>query len=443
MKSQSRQTSRMNERRTAAKCRRPAGNALGLALAALQLICGGAEAKDKAEAPLWKAVTARDPPPNSPSRPALVIRRMAASLDGIVNGVPEANAELQRGAREIGRQLAILDAKSWQSERDRLALVWFTLSGGDPSVLARAIVERAVPEGEASLAKAAVAFARGDLDTARLLLDDVEPLALDRSVAAVTALVKALVNIQANADVAEKNLKTARLLSPGTHIEEAALRLSMMLAISSGRRDELEAALRRYALRFPRSLYAAEAMMRPARVLGALDVANSERGKQLLGTGLAHLHPTFRLSYILEIGEAALRSGKLETAELALKMARAAGPNEQLIVRSGRARVLHSAALVARGKQSQAMALMADIDEPQLSPALRELATTVRATAEFIASPPDGSQIEHLSSRSEERPSTASREKKTDPSQLEFERTTGGTSEALKEAERLLEGSRP
>src|SRR5690606_10011511 len=88
-------------------------------------------------------------------------------------------------------------------------------------------------EGEdRRLADGIISYARGDFDCAREALADFAPLEADSALAAPLALVLGSVFSQPDPAGALKFLDIARLLSPGTLIEEAALRRS--IAISAG-----------------------------------------------------------------------------------------------------------------------------------------------------------------------------------------------------------------
>src|SRR5262249_35028917 len=108
-----------------------------------------------------------------------------------------------------------------------------------------------------SVLRGALAYAEGRGGEAHALLGDVSALSLDPILAGHVALVQA--ELVANSDPrrAIARLDEARLLAPGTLVEEAALRRQVSLAGAAGLAEMFEALSGQYLRRFPKSFYAA------------------------------------------------------------------------------------------------------------------------------------------------------------------------------------------
>jgi hypothetical protein len=110
------------------------------------------------------------------------------------------------------------------------------------------------------------------------------------------------------------------LLSPGTHIEEAAIRLSISLAIEAGKIATVVQAHRHHLIRFPRSLYASDIDARVARVLVA---GSDESGylARMMKDAANLVPPQRRRAFFAQLAEFGLRAGKLQTAISASRLA--------------------------------------------------------------------------------------------------------------------------
>lgn len=254
--------------------------------------------------------------PFEPSRnPALIakLRSFSELQQRVVNGDKAALAEQVTVARAIATDIAHESNSAWQSSSGLHSLIKYVLSGGDPTVLGRLITSTALPETERSLARGVLAYARGDRSGAAAQLDLVKQNLLGPSLGGHVALVKAVISSHSSTARALDLCQEAALLSPGTHIEEAAIRLSISLAIESGDIVTVERAHRQHLLRFPRSLYASDIDARVARVLVVGSDVSNRLAKKM--EGIADLiPPQRRRAFFAQLAEAALRAGELKTA---------------------------------------------------------------------------------------------------------------------------------
>jgi len=257
-----------------------------------------------------------------PGDPALIskLRGLSELQQRVVDGDRSALTEQLAVARMIAKDVGRKPPSVWGSARDRRSLIKYTLSGGDPSVLGRLSDTSSLPEAERALARGVVAYSRGDRTQAANLLGSVNHRSLEPSLAGHVALVKAVLASQTAAGDALRLCHDAIFLSPGTHIEEAALRLWISIAIATGDAAAVQRAHSRHLTRFPNSLYAGEI---DARVAGVIVSNPGGDAAQLSATeALSKLvPPPRRRAFFAQLAEAGLRAGQLKIAARAARLA--------------------------------------------------------------------------------------------------------------------------
>jgi chemotaxis protein MotC len=108
---------------------------------------------------------------------------------------------------------------------------------------------------EDRLVKGALAYGERRDAEAISLLDGVDVESLDRSIGGHVALVRALLVAKSDPRKAIALLDRARIIAPGTIIEEAALRRQAILAAKVGDLDSFEALSSQYFRRFESSIF--------------------------------------------------------------------------------------------------------------------------------------------------------------------------------------------
>lgn len=369
-----------------------------------------------------------------PSPPTFSVRGIARLREKIVAGEIEPSAQ-ELVLREVGEEIAQFPADAWNSRRNRLALVSYVLGGGDPSLLRRLAEQRLFPEEEVGLAHGALAYAEGHPRTAANLLGAVKVRALPPSIAGQVSLVKAtLIGLH---DVAQAlaYCAEARLLSPGTPVEEAALRVEIELTTLAGYKERFTATVARYARRFPKSPYFVTVLDRIAgfTVLHELP-ANGATGRWL-DQAVQGLPRELGLRVLRRISEIGLRAGKLSTVAAACALA-----SERFADR-GLPRWVKAYAAAAHAVSvgvPDKMTLLASADKSVRDGEVLALIQGARILAEMVDSPPmpiAGSDIEQaLADR--QRSSGASYAAEAT---ISFTRALERARTRLVEADRLLE----
>lgn len=211
---------------------------LGLTLLACGLFAGGAEA-------------------SSALQPFQMIRSLQLVQDRIANG-DHAAMPMQRKLLEmIDERMRNAAAQDFDEPRNLSALFVYAMSGGNPTTVGVALSKLATDHPAKPLADALRAYLGGDFGTARTALETIDPRPLGDH-ASFVALVKGTVLATDDPDAALANLDSARLIAPGSLVEEAALRRSMLIAVSTARPDVFARVSSAYVRRFLRSPYASQ-----------------------------------------------------------------------------------------------------------------------------------------------------------------------------------------
>lgn len=367
---------------------RRGGLALALLTAALSM--GASPAKppkqDAAHAkPEGPPRTVEPLPVRQGLQPLHIIRPLSILQERIAAGSQEAVGRQSAVVDSIARQLKAVDPAVWQDARNRLALIKYTLGGGDPAMLRAVAEQRVFAEAEISLAVGALAYAEGHRDTAAEYLKKVDIGKLGPSLAGHLALVRAVLAAESDAKEALQLTDEARLQSPGTIVEEAALRVAIEIALALADRTRLERSVARYIRRFPRSLYADAVLPRVAAFIGRNDHLAKGDHRIWLDAVAAPMGRDRLLSFYRGVAEAALRAGKLASAASAARRARDTAGDMPLAWPD----VYEGAALVVDKSPAPGVERLARAETADILPADGELVAAARTLAAIIEAPPD------------------------------------------------------
>jgi chemotaxis protein MotC len=326
---------------------------------------------------------------DSAREPAELVRSLRALQDQVVYGNAGAHAAQKALLGEIADRLAQAGPEVWQQPRNARAAVAFVLSGGDPRILKKLLGLGALPGMDDNLVRGALAYAEGRSAEAARLLARVDARTLSPGFAGHIALIQSELIAGKDPAKALALLDEARLLAPGTLIEEAALRRQVSAVAAAGDSDRFEMLAANYLRRFPKSVYAGSFRRQfAADIAGRGDAGGPDRAARLEAT-LAALDPADRADVQLTIAREALLKGKVELARIAatsaLRFLEQAGP-ERL-----RAQLYEAAALVVTADFDKAVASVESMETARLGGEEAELLAAVLAVAaEVRRSPPLG-----------------------------------------------------
>lgn len=211
---------------------------LGLGLAICGALAGAAEA-------------------SSALQPFQMIRSLQLVQDRIANG-DHAALPMQRKLLEmIDERIRTATAEDLAEPRNFSALLIYAMSGGNPVTLDLALSKIDPASPGRPLAEALRAYLGGNFKDAGVALAALDPETLGDH-APFVALVKGTVLSNEDPDAALANLDVARLLAPGTLVEEAALRRSLLVAVSASKPQVFARVGSAYVRRYLRSPYASQ-----------------------------------------------------------------------------------------------------------------------------------------------------------------------------------------
>lgn len=369
----------------------PARALLAPCLAAI-LVCAPAAGPAGAQpAPQGEAgagpVGAPNAAPNAASlrAPYEWVRTLQALQERVANGDVAAHRGQRALIQRMARAFAAADPTIWADPRNAHGAIAFALGGGPPGTL-EALIADEVPFGaDRALARGALAFVLGREEEARALLEDVDPRALGGLLGAQVALARSALAVRESPREALRLLAIARLLAPGTLVEEAALRREIFVAGNLGEIERLEFLATQYMRRFRHSVYAGNFRQRFAVLLTTLaydvDLDRFAGLEALLdrfdGESRRDLYLFFARHALIHGRDAVARRAASRAAELS-----AGGSAEE-----ERATFYAAASQIATPRHRLAAQTLADIDARRLPPADRLLLEVALDVAIRIGAP--------------------------------------------------------
>jgi chemotaxis protein MotC len=323
---------------------------------------------------------------DAPPQPYQILRTLQALQNEAASGSRLAHAAQVKLLREVELPLLRQPAEVWADPRNTRAVVQYVLTGGQPAVL-RELLQRGEPAGlPQGLAEGTLAYVTGDAAKARSLLLPLDPTHLHGSLAGPLALIQASLIMGTDQKRALQLLDQARLMSPGSLVEEGALRRTVFLAAEMNEFDRLERATAQYIRRFDRSVYADQFRQAFAVGLVNFDIGRDpERFPQLVATLRAFDRDQQR-AVLLIIARDALVNGRFAQARRAAEeVAKLPGASSEQIARAG---LYAAAARIAVDRADGALATLKTIDATRLPPAEGEiLQTALRVAANIVDAP--------------------------------------------------------
>jgi chemotaxis protein MotC len=264
--------------------------------------------------PFAAARAIAEPAPAS-VEPYELVRSLQAVQDGIANGDTAAHGSHIALIRQIGEKFLAADASVWNNPRNGQAIVIYLLSGGAPQIVRK--LPRDKLNVDDRLLNGALAYVDGRQDEARELLKDVKPRTIPSGLGGQVALVQGALFARSEASLAIERLDDARLLLPGTLVEEAALRREILLVGQAEDFDKFEFLTLAYIRHYRNSIYAGDFWQRFSSGLTQSSLALDERRFARIGVLLEQIDRASRLKLYLVIARAAMLRGRLAVTRLA------------------------------------------------------------------------------------------------------------------------------
>ncbi len=314
--------------------------------------------------------------------PYMAVRSLQVLQEMVAHGSTSAQGAQPKLLSHIADVFAAADPAVWKERRNAQAAVLYLFSSGKPAVV-RALLARAVfaPESD-RLLKGALAYAEGEDGVAKALLGKIEPKSLPQSVGGHLALVLATLFATDDAAKAGRMLDEARLLVPGTLVEEAALRRQIFLSADAATLDKFVSLSRQYIRRFHTSVYASNFKHRLTSFATAIAVSGDLTRLAKLDPVLAELPAAERRALYLELAQAALVQGKTMTGRYAAD--RAVLLAQDSSVDAARAKLYAAAASAPTDDAGAGRSILAQVDPSRLSARDAELREAAMAVAETV-----------------------------------------------------------
>jgi chemotaxis protein MotC len=253
------------------------------------------------------------------SEPYELVRALQAVQDGIANGDTAAHGSHIALIKQIGEKLLAADPGVWSNPQNGQAVVIYLLSGGAPQVVRK--LPRDKMNVDAKLFDGALAYVEGRQDEARELLKDIKPRTIPSGMGGQVALVQGALFARSEASLAIERLDDARLLLPGTLVEEAALRREILLVGQAEDFDKFEFLTLSYIRHYRNSVYAGDFWQRFSTGLTQSSLALDDRRFARIATLLEQIDRASRLKLYLVIARGALVRGRLAVTRLASERA--------------------------------------------------------------------------------------------------------------------------
>lgn len=269
------------------------------------------------------AATALAEPTPAPAatsgEPYELVRALQAVQDGIAKGDTAAHGGHIALIRQVGEKFLAADANVWGNPQNGQAIIIYLLSGGAPQLVRKLPREKMNIDGR--LFDGALAYVEGRQDEARDLLKDVKPRTLPSGLGGQVALVQGALFARTEASLAIERLDDARLLLPGTLVEEAALRREILLVGQAEDFDKFEFLTLAYIRHYRNSVYAGDFWQRFSTGLTQSSMALDERRFARIAALLEQIDRASRLKLHLMIARNAMLRGLMPVTRLSAERA--------------------------------------------------------------------------------------------------------------------------
>ncbi|MBS9479327.1 hypothetical protein [Ancylobacter radicis] len=305
---------------------------------------------------------------------------------GDASALPEQNALLEA----IDEQFRSADPSVWKDPNNARALVVYVLSGGNPKTLRAILANGADPAIDPRLVRGAVAYVEGRESDAIKDLGEIDARTLPASLAGQVALAQAALWVRRDQARAAILLDQARILAPGTLVEEGALRRAILVAAQGNDLVAFERLTATYLGRFRHSVYAGNFRQRFAAALTRMSFIDNAEEFHRIDDVLRQIEPEGRRDILLTVAQGAVVQGKTGAAIMAADRVLKAAPVASLDAQ--RATLYRGAAMAASATDYETAALqLRGVSHDRLSPPdaqLLDAALTVVGSIEQAANVP-------------------------------------------------------
>jgi chemotaxis protein MotC len=195
---------------------------------------------------------------DAPLQPYQLVRSLQLIQDRIAGGDHAALPMQAKLLEMTDARLRTADAEDFKDPKNFRALLVYGMSGGNPVTIEAAASRANADPLDLAIARGIVAYLDGRPAAAIQILKPIDPMSVPSDLGAFLALVKGSLLATDEPAAALTLLDEARLLSPGTLVEEAALRRSVGIAAAQGDAARFALASTQYVASYLYSPYASQ-----------------------------------------------------------------------------------------------------------------------------------------------------------------------------------------
>jgi chemotaxis protein MotC len=306
-------------------------------------------------------------PPTPFSDMMLDVQRLQARM---AKGDRAAYEEQRAKMRAIGAEIAAAGPAAFKVKAERDAVVVYLLSGGQPRDIAKILERGDFPPAERDLLRGAAGYTGGRESEAEKLLP-YDPKAESLRLGSQLAYAQSVLETPTKPRKALDLLDLARLLAPGTLIEEAALRREILLVGDLRNPERVAFLARQYVERFGKSIYAGDFVHSLAAIAIRFDLCATLGDLGKFSALLELAPPEQARAFLLAVARASALLGRFDVAAKAgQEAAKTATPGS---VDEARARLYEVISRFPNMAEIDAETAFARIAQDKLGPADRAL----------------------------------------------------------------------
>lgn len=317
-------------------------------------------------------------------QPYQLVRSLQLVQDRIAAGDHAALPMQAKLLEMTDTRLRAADAQDFSDPKNFRALLVYGMSGGNPVTVEAAMSRAKTDPQSLAIAKGIIDYLNGRPAAAIEALKPIDPMMLPADLGAFLALVKGSLLATEQPAAALALLDDARLLSPGTLVEEAALRRSVGIAAAQGDGARFALASTQYVEDYLYSPYASQ--FADAFVSGVITL-HMAISQDKLADITAMMDPEREKVIYLRIARRAAIDGLADLSAFA--SARAEQGRDGIHNQDDpRAQLYSSLSTVTSGTIDEVRAKLDKIDRSQLSQSDRDLLDAAQAVAGEVIAPP-------------------------------------------------------
>jgi chemotaxis protein MotC len=323
-------------------------------------------------------------------QPYEIVRSLQAIQDQIVRGNINAQAKLPKLVEQISDRLLAADREVWRDAKNARAAVIYTLSGGQARVIRKVIEIGLSPESELELMRGALAYVEGREADAKQILSRIDVKTLPPAVAGHVAMIQSALVAKENPGEAIRLLELARVLAPGTLVEETALRRELVLTNEIADIDKFTFLSSEYIWRFRNSVYFES--FRQRFVASAIHFGQTIKSTQFaaLEELVGQIDSAGQLRLYLQMAQKSIIDGKPSAARFAA--GKAIRLSEDGSIEQTRSKFYEAAALILTDQFEQGVGELDKVDASRLPKQDSELKDAVASLAKLIGNAPGNPQ---------------------------------------------------